>query len=113
MSYDYVLIKGKAGAGLEGLAEGVGAIGTVEAVQASISALIPSVRWTKAPIPDLPAWFGRSEAAEFQIVGGGKGQVVLLSMSRCERSEVERVAKALGLVAIDEQSMEILGQQPE
>ena len=34
------------------------------------------------------------------------GQVRMITMSRCERSEVERVTKELGLVALDEQSLE-------
>lgn len=111
MSYDYVFMKGKPGNSLDEFAESISSesIGTVEAVQASISALFPSVRWKKSPIPDLPAWSGESDAAEFQIVGGPKGQVVVLSMSRCERADVERVAKELGLVAIDEQTMERFG----
>jgi len=67
------------------------------------------MRWTKSPLPDLPAWFGHSEIAEVQIIGRPEGQVVALSMSRCERADVERVAKALGLVAIDEQTLEQFG----
>ena len=111
MSYDYVFMKGKSGNSLEEFAESISSdsIGTVEAIQASISALFPSVRWKKSPIPDLSAWSGVSDAAEFQIVGGPTGQVVVLSMSRCERADVERVAKELGLVAIDEQTMERFG----
>ena len=110
MSYDYVFLKGKPGESLEGLLEGAtGSLGTVEGVQASISALFPSMRWTKGPLPDLPAWFGHSEVAEFQIIGGPEGQVVVLSMSRCERADVERVAKALGLTAVDEQTLEQFG----
>ena len=111
MSYDYTFLKGKPGASLEELIEGAtpGSIGTVKGVQASISALFPSVRWEQTPIPDLLAWSGRSDTAEFQIVGGSEGQVVVLSMSRCERADVERVAKELNLVALDEQSMEQFG----
>jgi hypothetical protein len=30
----------------------------------------------------------------------------MITMSRCERSEVERVGKELGLVALDEQSLD-------
>jgi len=111
MSYDYVFIKGKPGDSPDEIAQGISSepIGTVEAIQVSISALFPSVRWKKSPIPDLAAWSGVSDAAEFQIVGGPMGQVIVLSMSRCERADVERVAKELGLVAIDEQTMERLG----
>lgn len=111
MSYDYTFLKGKPGAGLEELLESAtpGSLGTIEGIQASISALFPTVRWNKAPIPDLPVWLGRSEAAEFQIVAGPQGQVVVLSMSRCERADAERVAKELGLVALDEQTMERFG----
>ena len=111
MSYDYLFMKGKPGEGLEGLVESAASrsLGTVEGVQSSISALFPQMRWTKSPLPDLVAWFGRSEDGEVQIIGGPGGQVISLSMSRCERADVERVAKELDLVAIDEQTMERFG----
>jgi hypothetical protein len=111
MRDEYTFLKGKPGAGLEELLEGAmpGYLGTVEDIQAAICALFPSARWEKAPIPDLPVWLGRSEAAEFQIVAGPDGQVIVLSMSRCERADVKRVAKELGLVALDEQTMERFG----
>ncbi len=106
-----MFLKGKPGEDLEGLLESAtsGSLGTIDGVQASISALFPSMRWTKGPLPDLLAWFGHSEVAEVQIIGGPNGQVVVLSMSRCERADVERVAKALGLIAIDEQTLEQFG----
>jgi hypothetical protein len=111
MSYDYVFLKGKSGGSLEGLAESAtsGSLGTTDGVQASISALFPQMRWAKSPLADVPGWFGRSGLAEVQIIGGSEGQVVVLSMSRCERADAERVAKALGLIAIDEQTMERFG----
>jgi len=112
MSYDYLLVKGKAGRSLETLVENAmsEAIGTAADVKASISRLYPSVRWNAGP--DLPgstnmsASFGSGGPAEFQLTVQPDGQVRMITMSRCERSEVERVARELGLVALDEQSMD-------
>jgi len=111
MSYDYMLVKGKPGGGLEALAESAmsGTVGAVADVKASISRLFPSVRWETGP--DLPGgtsasfWFGAG-SPQFQLVVKPDGQVLMITMSRCERSEVERVASDLGLVAVDEQSLE-------
>jgi len=112
MSYDYMLVKGTPGGGLEALAESAMSqtVGPAADVKASISRLFPSVRW-EAP-PDAPgaasmsAWFGSGGPAEFELMVEADGQVRMITMSRCERSEVERVAKELGLVALDEQSSE-------
>ena len=54
MSYDYMLMKGKAGGSLEALVEGAMSetIGTAADVKASISRLFPSVRWET--VSDLP-----------------------------------------------------------
>jgi hypothetical protein len=37
------------------------------------------------------------------------GEVRVVNMSHCERTEVEQVARALGLVALDLQSTEVFG----
>ncbi len=111
MGYDYFFMKGKPRAELQELAENTTSesLGTIDGVQAAIVALFPSLRWKKAPIPNVLAWFARAEVGEFQMIGGPSGQVMVLSMSRCERADVERVAKQLGLVAIDEQTLERFG----
>ena len=51
MSYDYMLVKGKAGGGLEALAESAMSetIGAAADVKASISRLFPAVRWGTGP----------------------------------------------------------------
>ncbi len=111
MSYDYMLVKGKAGGSLETLVESAMSetIGTAADVKASICRLYPSMRWEAGP--DLPggtnisAWFSSGGPAEFQLTVEPDGQVRMITMSRCERSEVERVARELALVALDEQSM--------
>ena len=112
MSYDYILVKGESGGGLEALVDGAMSetIGTAADVKASISGLFPSVRWETATEPsggtDISAWFGTGGSAEFQLMVESDGQVRMISMSRCERCEVDRVAGELGLVVLDEQSME-------
>ncbi len=112
MSYDYMLVKGKAGGSLEALAESAmsDTIGAAADVKASISCLFPSVRWQAGPdlpgVTSMSAWFGSGGPAEFQLMVEADGQVRMITMSRCERSEVERVGKELGLVALDEQSLD-------
>jgi hypothetical protein len=108
MSYDYMLVKGSPGSGLEALVEGAMSqtIGTVENVRAWIGGLFPSVRWQQGP---GEGWFAQADEAEFTFLVEPEGQVRMLWMSRCERAAVERVAKELGLVALDEQSMEQFG----
>lgn len=105
MSYDYLLVKGSIGSGLEALVEGAFAqtIGTVDEVKQSISNVFPSARWQKGP---GEGWFGRAEEAEFTFLVEAGDEVRMIQMSRCERDAVGRIAKALGLAAIDEQSMD-------
>jgi len=74
------------------------------------------VRWEKGPaLPagmSLPhgmnreAWFGLQGPAEFQLSVESDGQVRMITMSCCEKAEVEMVAKEFDVVALDEQSME-------
>ena len=104
MSYDYILMKGEAKAGLEALAALSESVGSVNSVKESISRILPAVRWKEGP---GNCWLGRSDEAEFMFLVANTDDVRMLHMSRCERAVVERVAKALGLVAIDEQSEEM------
>jgi hypothetical protein len=118
MSYDYILVKGKPGGDIEAFAEQAAMeahIGTAEFVKGTISRLFPSVRWEKGP--ELPAamniktssWFGLQGPAEFQLTVAPDEQVQMITMSHCERAEVEKVAKEFGLVVLDEQSLEQFG----
>jgi hypothetical protein len=49
MSYDYILMKAEAGAGLEALAALSQTVGAVESVKTSIGQVIPLVRWSEGP----------------------------------------------------------------
>jgi hypothetical protein len=116
LSYDYMLGKGDAALGFEAFIESAanGVIAREGAVKDSIIELFPSVRWEPLVInaPDgstRTCWFGRLGPPEFHFTPEPDGQVRLVWMSHCERSEVELVAKALGLVALDQQTMEVFG----
>jgi hypothetical protein len=119
LSYDYMLGKGDATLGFEAFMESAssGVIAREEPLKASITKLFPSVRWEQfainSPIVGTRAsWFGRPAQPgppEFYFSPEPDGQVRLLSMCRCERSEVELVARTLGVVAFDEQTMEVFG----
>ena len=77
-------------------------VGAVEAVKAQISRLFPKVRWESgpaAPAVSMSAWFGLQGPAEFQLSVEPDGQVRMITMSHCERSEVELVANELELLA--------------
>jgi hypothetical protein len=111
MSYDYTLVKGSAGVTLEAFVEGAMSetVGAVEAVKIQISRLFPQVQWqTIPPGPELKmsVWFGLGGPADFQLLVEPDGQVRMITMSNCERSEVELVANELGLSVMDDQSLE-------
>ena len=115
MSYDYMLIKGTPDAGLEMLMETAMSepIGSVTEVKAQISRTFPSVSW-EAPATSVlglenEGVFGHSGPPEFQLTTEPDGLVHLITMSRAEREEVELLANTLGLVVIDEQSMDMFG----
>jgi hypothetical protein len=105
MSYDYILVKGQIDVGLEALVEGAVSqtIGSAQDVMTSIGNVFPSTRWQKGP---GQGWFGLADEAEIMFLIEADDAVQMLHMSSCEREAVQRVAKELNLVAIDEQSME-------
>lgn len=109
MSYDYMLMKGAAGCDLTTLMEEAmdQVVGTVDEVKAAISQVFPATRWTQGP---GAGWAGRSDDAEVTFLVVDDNLVRILHMARCEREAVVKVAQALGLVAVDEQSMEAFGQ---
>jgi len=115
MSYDYVLIKGALGDELEMLVESPipEPIGAIEEVQSQISQVFPTTQWEVLgnPVPGLESVgiFGHSGPPEFQLTTESDGLVHMITMSRAERNEVELIANKLGLVVIDEQSMEMFG----
>jgi len=95
-------------------------IGSLDAVKASIQELFPTLRWQQqkfeiAPhllVAELGDW-SWSSAAEgdmpgFSLGADGDGQVRIISAARVERNELERVARALGVMVLDEQTLEIL-----
>ena len=105
LSYDYMLGKGDATMGLEGFMESTadGVIATEEVLKASITNMFPSMRWNQSMVklPDAREsvmWFGEPDppgAPVFQFSPEPGGSVRLLFMRRCERSEVELVARTL------------------
>jgi hypothetical protein len=105
MSYDYLLVKAGPDADLETLVTNAvsHAVGTAAEVQAALEALFPDLRWSKGVGESA---FGRCSEAEFMLLTEADDQVRMIQMSRCERADVARVTQALGLTAIDEQSME-------
>ena len=116
MSYDYMLAKGEVSGGMEGFSESASAntLGPVEPIKAVLSNLFPSLTWkfsdTKTPNEfAVSSWFGCLGPPEFHLMVEPSGEVRVINMSHCERGEVQQVARALGLVALDMQSTEVFG----
>jgi hypothetical protein len=111
-----MLAKGDVAGSMEGFAESAAAttLGPVEPLKAAISRLFPTLDWhlSSARLPDGSAgssWFGYQGPPEFHLMVEPSGEVRVVNMSHCERTEVEQVARALGLVALDLQSTEVFG----
>jgi hypothetical protein len=134
MSFDYLLIKGPAAlAGTSARDENMQAvlmafaeaftgesIGSLDAVKASLLQLIPSLRWRQQKFEIPPhllvaelgnwSWSTTSQAdlPEFSLGADGHGQVRAIAAAQVHREELERIGRALGLVVLDEQALEIL-----
>jgi hypothetical protein len=109
-----MLAKGSSVGGMEGFAAALatGVIGSAEEIKSSVSKLFPSLQWRESEVSvaehgKARVWIGLQGPPEFRFRVEPDGLVRVLTMSYCQRSEVKRVAKELGLVAFDEQSMEV------
>ena len=116
MSYDYMLAKASADGDMEAFSESAAAhvIGPIQTLKAAIGNLFPSLQWKQstAKLPDGAvglSWFGLQGPPEFHLMVEASGYVRTFTMSHCERTEVERVARELGLAAFDMQSLEVFG----
>ncbi len=134
MSYDYLLARAPAElAGASATDENVEAlrmafaevfsgepIGSLDQVKAALQGLVPSLRWRQqkfeiAPhllVAELVNWSWSSvpqaDVPELSLGADRGGLVRIISAARLERGEVERIARALGLMVLDEQTLEIL-----
>lgn len=105
MSYDYTLF----------VAPGEGpmstwppsdpaALGSVDEVKARLATALTPIRWTY----DHGAWFGATETLELQLTAEPDGTCRFITLRRLTRREVEHVCRALGLVAVDAQTVELI-----
>jgi hypothetical protein len=133
MSYDYLMVKAPAGgqnlAGeadietrLLAFAEAFSGepIGTLEEVKAALQGAFPGLRWTQQQfalppdmlVAELGDWSwstaSQPDLPDFSLGLGEGGQVRMISASRVEPAELQRLAATLGLLVLDEQSMEML-----
>ena len=84
-------------------------LGTLDEVQARLSAFFPETQWRQ--FGDTA--FGESHLSpdgpsEFQITPGEDGQCRWLTARRIRRDEVLRLCELLGLVAVDQQTVELI-----
>jgi hypothetical protein len=135
MSYDYLLVRGmpdpemaavlgdldEETAGLISVwgAAMSNAIGPVEEVRSAIDRIFPKLKWERSaatlpsaltkesPITDW-SW-GALGGPELTLGLGEDGHVHAITMSYASLAQVKRLAKVMGLRALDEQSLEIFG----
>lgn len=133
MSYDYLMVKAQTGspdiaggadieAMLLAFAEAFDGepIGSLESVKASLQRIFPALRWKQQKFEMPPhmlvaglgdwSWSTASQAdhPDFSLGLDDGGQVRMIGATRVERVELERVAAALGLLVLDEQTLEML-----
>ena len=110
MSYDYLLFIAPGPGDMSSWdAVDPAPLGTPSEVQDRISRHFPQTSWRKFG----DALLGRSQLSpggdcEFQIRPGDDGQCRWLTARRITRDEVQQVCRVLGLVAVDQQKVELI-----
>jgi len=110
VSYDYSLFRALGEGPMDMWpAASPGPIGTVDEVKARLGAIFPEASWRLAQ----DSWFGESTRAPetamgFQLTPDGDGRCCWLTVRRVTRSEVQDLCRALGLVAVDAQKVELI-----
>jgi len=84
-------------------------LGTIEEVQGRLAELFPQASWQ---------WFGKTcfgrsrllqeSGIEFQVTPDEDGLCRFVTVRRVTRSEIERLCRALDVVAVDDQKVELI-----
>jgi hypothetical protein len=105
MSYDYLLFRAPSEEPMSGWAPAPPEeLGSAEELQRRIAELFPGVGWRSfvtSPGSFAGTWELDDRYAEFSLVPFADGRHRSFTMKRCSREDVERVCRALGLVAVD------------
>ena len=110
MSYDYSLFNAPGpGAMSEWPAEDPPPMGTVEELLARIRLVHPEAAWEESH----GTWWGHSSphpesAIEFQLTPDAQGLCRFLTARRITRDQVLALCRALGVVAVDDQTVELM-----
>jgi hypothetical protein len=111
MSYDYSLFKAPGPGPMSSWAPtSPTPLGTLADVQQQLTALFPQVSWQSFG----KTCFGRPHPAsmdggmEFQITPDDDGLCRFLTVRRIARPEIEELCRALGVVAVDDQKIELI-----
>src|SRR5262245_26595689 len=110
MSYDYSLFIAPGPGDMSSWGSvALAPLGTLDEVQDRLSRLVPQTSWRRVGHSS----FGRSRLApagesEFQITPDDDGQCRHLTVRRVTRDEVQRLCRLLGLVAVDQQKVELI-----
>jgi hypothetical protein len=83
-------------------------LGTIDEVKARIAALFPETEWTL----HADTWWGRTaplaNGIELQVTPGDDGACRWVTARRITREEVARLCRGLGVVAVDDQTLELI-----
>lgn len=107
MSYDYTLFIAPApGPMVSWPAMELIPMGRLDQVKQRLTDFFPGASWRLFG----ETWFGRatSDGMEFQVSAGEDGICRHLTVRRITRPELEELCRALGVVAVDTQKMELI-----
>jgi hypothetical protein len=115
MSYDYTLFLAP-GPGPMSTWEPVppASLGSVEEVLARLKGVFPAAGFTQEPGTSAcfghaePIELGRGGGIEFQMTPEADGTVRFLTVRRIARDEVATLCRILGLVAVDNQTVDLI-----
>jgi len=81
-------------------------LGTPDQLRQRVSEIVPGASWRHF----ADTWFGHATAdgMELQLAGGEDGVCRFLIVRRITRPELEALCRALGTVAVDNQTIELI-----
>lgn len=106
MGYDYILMHPLGDAPLgEWPSEEPPLLGPLAEIQRKLSELCPHIVWDNNHTRN---YSGCDCCGQFMLLPDSANQVSAIHVSHIHRRDVERIARSLGIVAIDSQTMELM-----
>jgi len=106
MSYDYSLFLAPGPGPMSSWpADAPESLGTFDHVKERLAEVLPDTSWQTL----RETFFGRSEVGvEFQITPDADGSCRFVTARRITRAQLETLCRALGVVAVDNQTVEVI-----